>query len=158
MSTALDASDYINIKIGSELLLRALAGYHLRRATCDDARNHWRRTLGIKQKQPRRQRALAKPATLADTCAAVIVNKASELTGIPLPELMDRDRIRKNVKTRKAICFALHRRHPELSLARLAEAIGRTDHTTACHALQTAAHIYPRNLEFRSLVDALVAA
>lgn len=158
MTIVLNGSEKVLAKIASENLFRALAGYHLRRTSCTTERTYWQSRLGIKEKPARKKRALAKPMTLAETSIVTVMAKATELTGVSLNQIYERDKKRDRVRVRKAICYALHLRHPELSLARIAEAVGRHDHTTACHALQTAARLYPRHDDFKALVDALVAA
>lgn len=144
-------------RLSSEMLFRSLARYHLRNAETDAEERHWRSTLGMKEPTPRPPRALRKPTALPDTEAEAIVKKAARLAGVASTRIYTSDRDRPVNRARKAVCFVLHRRYPDLSLGNIAMAVGRVDHTTAHHAIRTAKSLYQRGGSFKTFVDELEA-
>lgn len=86
-----------------------------------------------------------------------ILFRACAATGFYPEVLRSKSRITAVVQTRQAIMYVLRKR-TKFSFPQIAKFVGRTDHTTAIHAMESVVERAKRNPEYEAFVESLMTA
>lgn len=148
-------TDVADARNGSRALLDALAGYHLKRAKTEEARNHWRSLTTAKHRGLRgadkQRRKVRKPSQKA----LDILERALAWEGVEASEFNAKHNGRRFIFMRQAVALAAIQEDPRLGYAGVSRLLGREDRTTIVYAILRAKERCEYDQHFARIVEAL---